>query len=214
MMKLGCLRSVRGFVLDGARYSHPELGPEDYLVVKEPNGSIGAPVIMEALPECRMLLLIRDPRDVVSSALDGAKGGGWLDEWRGDGASERGGLADRKPDAFFRNDAHRYLRSAGNAARAYDSHAGPKVMVRYEDLLGDAPAHLKRIYRELGIPADGAALVRSAEKHSWKNIPNSEKGEGKFYRKASSGGWKEDLTERQARIVEEVTTPLIERFYP
>ncbi|MGH3087179.1 MAG: hypothetical protein ACRDSJ_07665 [Rubrobacteraceae bacterium] len=40
------------------------------------------------------------------------------------------------------------------------------------------------------------------------------KGEGKFYRKASPGGWREDLTKEQITIVEETTGSLLEEFYP
>jgi hypothetical protein len=52
------------------------------------------------------------------------------------------------------------------------------------------------------------------EEHSWENIPEREKGEGKFYRKATPGSWREDLTRRQAKAVERITAPLIEQFYP
>src|ERR687897_1581272 len=65
----GWIRAIRNFVLDCASYAHPRMGASDYLVVKEPNGSMGAPLLMEALPESRMILLIRDPRDIVSSQL-------------------------------------------------------------------------------------------------------------------------------------------------
>jgi hypothetical protein len=71
----GWKKSIRNFVLDGARYARPRIGPEDYLVIKEPNGSVGAPLLVEALPESRMILLIRDPRDVVVSVLEGARRG-------------------------------------------------------------------------------------------------------------------------------------------
>src|SRR3712207_7766565 len=49
--------SIRHFVLTGARYAFPNLGPDDLLVVKEPGGGVGAPFLMEALPESRMILL-------------------------------------------------------------------------------------------------------------------------------------------------------------
>ena len=45
------------------------------------------------------------------------------------------------------------------------------------------------------------------EKHSWENIPEEEKGEGKFYRKATPGGWREDLTPGQVEMVEEHHRP-------
>ena len=52
------------------------------------------------------------------------------------------------------------------------------------------------------------------EKHAWENVPEEEKGRGKFHRKATPGGWKEDLTPKQAEIIERITAPLLEEFYP
>ena len=40
-IRKGWIESVRNFVLDGARYSNPRLGAQEYLVIKEPNGSGG-----------------------------------------------------------------------------------------------------------------------------------------------------------------------------
>ena len=49
----GWIHAIRNFVLTGARHTFPFLGPENYLVVKEPGGGVGAPFLMEALPESR-----------------------------------------------------------------------------------------------------------------------------------------------------------------
>jgi hypothetical protein len=73
---------------------------------------------------------------------------------------------------------------------------------------------MKRIYRALAIPADAEALARAVQRHSWERLPEKAKGEGKFYRKATPGGWREDLTPEQVRIVEDITAPLLEWFYP
>ena len=210
----GWIRSIRSFVLEGARYAQPRLGPGDYLVVKEPNGSEGAPLLLEALPESRMILLIRDPRDVVASVLDGARKGSWLYDWGEKGAWKRDSLADQRPDDFVERRAHTYLRHAGSAKQAYDAHRGRKVLVRYEDLLDDTLGTMRLIYAALEIPVDGGELARSVEKHLWENVPAEEKGEGKFYRKGTSGGWKEDLTPEQVEIVERVAAPLLKEFYP
>jgi hypothetical protein len=121
----GWIHSIRNFVLDGAGYARPRLGPDHYLIIKEPNGSVGAPLLMEALPESRMILLIRDPRDVVSSTLDGARKGNWLYERKDKGGWKRDSLPDENPDAFTRRWANVYMQHAGNAKLAYEAHRGP-----------------------------------------------------------------------------------------
>ena len=212
-IRRGWMRSVRTFVLDGARYSNPDLKPGEHLVVKEPNGSVGAPLLMEALPESALILLIRDPRDVVASMLDAAGEGGWHRERFGRGAVGRRAMADRKPEAFARLRARAYMRGVGAARRAYEEHGGRKALVRFEDLVADTSAAMRRIYSDLGIPADEAELSRVVAKHSWGNVPEEEKGAGKFYRKGTPGGWREDLTPAQAVIVEEMAAPIIREFY-
>jgi len=73
---------------------------------------------------------------------------------------------------------------------------------------------MRHIYSALGIKVDEEELARAVERHAWENVPEEQKGEGKFHRKAKPGGWKEDLVEEQARMVEEITAPLLEEFYP
>jgi hypothetical protein len=40
-------------------------------------------------------------------------------------------------------------------------------------------------------------LGRAVEGHAWESIPEEEKGEGKFHRKASPWSWRDDLTPEQ-----------------
>ncbi len=207
------MKSLRRFVLDGAGYANPRLKSDEYLVIKEPNGSAGAPLLMEALPESRMIFLVRDPRDVVASSLDAAREGSWLYDYKDKGGWKQNSLADKRPDAFVKRRAERYLQHASGAKRAYESHRGPKVLVKYEDLRADTLATMKRLYSTLGVPADERKLAEVVEKHSWENIPEEEKGEGKFYRKGAAGGWREDLSPEQVEIVEKTTAPLLKAFY-
>ena len=204
------LSSVRTFVLEGAKARFPGLAEDGYLVIKEPNGSIGAPLLMEALPESRLILLVRDPRDVVASLLDANRRESWASRQRGRG--ERA-PADADPDAFVRQQANMYLLNLTKAGEAYEAHHGVKVMVRYEDLRYGTFEELKRVCSALGISADQKQLRRVVEKHSWENVPEARKGEGKLRRKAQPGSWREDLTPRQIRAVEQITAPLLEKYY-
>jgi hypothetical protein len=206
------LGPMRDLVLGGAAARFPELMEGGYLIIKEPNGSIGSPLLMEALPESRMIFLLRDPRDVVASSMDARSEGSWLQERRE--ARRRTSKPDRNPNVYVRMRANSYVQQIEKTGQAYRAHGGHKVMVRYEDLRADTLETMKRIYKALEIPVEEAELARSVEKNSWENIPKEEKGEGKKLRKAKPGGWKEDLTARQVEIVEEITAPLLNEFYP
>jgi hypothetical protein len=206
------LGPMRDLILGGAAARFPEVIGGGYLIIKEPNGSVGAPLLMEALPESRMIFLIRDPRDVVASSMDARSEGSWLSERRE--AQRRTSKPDRNPNVYARMRANSYVQQIEKTGQAYTAHGGRKVMVRYEDLRADTLGTMKRIYSALEMPVEEAELARSVEKYSWENIPEEEKGEGKKRRKAKPGGWREDLTARQVEIVEDITAPLLNEFYP
>jgi hypothetical protein len=202
------LKSMRALVLEGAEARYPEA--KGYLVIKEPHGSVAAPLLMEAFPESRLVFLLRDPRDVVASRLDAHRKGSWTSRLRG---KEEETLADTNPNAFAKAAAEMYARDVEQVMRAYDAFAGRKALVRYEDLRAETLEEMKRMYSSLDIPVGEKWLRRVVEKHDWKNIPDHRKGLGKAHRKASPGGWREDLTPAQVDIVEKLTAPVLDRFY-
>jgi Sulfotransferase domain len=208
------LDSVQSFVLSEATARFPGVAEGGYLIIKEPNGSIGAPLLSEAMPASRVIFLLRDPRDVAASGLDAARKGSWQYENAADRGWKREALADNQPDVWVRRRAQNYVRHAGKARDAYEAHKGPKVLIRYEELRDDTRGTMERLYSTLGIEVGGEELARAVEKHAWENIPEKEKGQGKFYRKAKPGGWREDLTPGQVEIVEQVSAALLKEFYP
>ena len=200
------LASVRNFVVEGAGARYPGLGEDQYLVVKEPNGSVGAPLLLEATPESCLIFLLRDPRDVVASRLDAFREGSWSAQGRN--LDDAGQLL-----AFTKHLAEEYLKVVSGVQRAYDAHGGPKALVRYEDLRDDTVGALEEMYDALNIPVDGAQLEAAAARHAWEQVPEGSKGPGKFYRKAKPGSWEEDLSPEQVRIIEEATGAVLSKFY-
>ncbi len=177
------LEGIRFLVLNVAREKFPELTEDDYLVIKEPNGTVGAPLLMEALPESRMIFLVRDPRDVVASALDRHRTGGiarerTIKDPRRQKKASRPSRADAEPDAFVAAQARRYLKNMDAAKQAYEAHGGRKSMVRYEELRADPLGTMRRIYSDLGIPAAEEEVARAVEKHAWENVPEEAEGPG------------------------------------
>ena len=202
------LKAMRDLILEGAEARYP--GAKGYLVIKEPHGSIAAPLLIEALPESRMVFLVRDPRDVVASRLDAHKQGSWTRKLTGKTGET---IADTDPDAFVEAAARLCLRDMEKVKQAYDAFEGYKALVRYEDLRANTLEELKEMYSRLGILVEEEQLRRVVEKRDWENIPDNRKGAGKAHRKASPGGWREDLTPQQSERVEQITAPILDEFY-
>lgn len=215
------VRSVRNLFLDVGRAKFPNISASHYLIVKEPNGSMNASLILEAFPESKLIFLVRDSRDVVSSLLEAARKGSWYGYDRyeasvvealrnGDSVS----LEDRSEDEFVEQLAKNYVTNVSAVKESYEKHPdNAKVLVRYEDLRENPSEQVARICDALNIGTERTQLEQAVEKHSWENLPAEKKGQGKFHRKATPGGWREDLTTAQAETVERITEPLLEEFY-
>lgn len=215
--------SMRRLFLDVGHAKFPNIAPKHHLVIKEPNGSICAPMIMEAFPESKLVFLVRDSRDVVASLLDAARKGSWYGYDKFEASVADAVLRNGGPDSpengsedeFVERLAKNYVSNVGAVKEAYDRHPeGAKVLVRYEDLRENPRDWVSRICDSLGIELDDEQLEQAVAKHAWENIPKENRGQGKFHRKASPGGWKEDLTSEEALKVEEITGPILREFYP
>ena len=200
------LDSIKSFILEGAQARYPNLRDDQYLVIKEPNGSVGAPLLLEATPASRLIFLIRDPRDVIASRLDAFKKGGWSAQSRD--------LDDTKElNAFTKQLAEEYSKVVSQVQRAYETHPGGKVLVRYEDLRRDTAGTLRAMYDALSIRVRESRLEAAVEKHGWERVPEEDKGPGKFYRRARPGSWTEDLSTEQVEIIEKATSYVLASFY-
>jgi hypothetical protein len=176
--------------------------PRDDVVVaiKEPSGSQSADLIMRALPRSRLLFLLRDGRDVVDSELAGNLEGGWVGrEFPG---LRPVGEAERLP--FVVQSAHKWLWRTEVVEQAFREHAGPKRLVRYEQLLADTHGELTDLLAWLGLPARDQELRAWIDEHAFGRQQVSSTGPRGFFRAASPGTWRQSLRPDEQAALERV----------
>jgi hypothetical protein len=170
------------------------------LLVKEPNGSQSADLFMPAVPKSRFLFLLRDGRDVVDSELAANRKGAWASR-RFPGA---GGLREDDQLDFVVQSARKWLWRTEVVESAFAAHPGPKLLMRYEDILADTESHLRTLLDWLGLEMDDAHLHDLIGRHAFEGLPAEMKGPAEFNRAASPGLWRQNLTEREQEAMGEV----------
>ena len=171
----------------------------DRVLLKEPHGSEGADVLGSALPHSRMLLLLRDGRDVVDSELDSIAPGAWSSF-----AVSTEGLDVDERARLIEAQATRWVLRTRVAHQAFGRHdPSRRLMVRYEDLLADTEHHVRAIVDWLGlpIPADLAEVVAATR---FAALPKDRTGPGQFARAASPGLWRSRFTADQQAVLAKI----------
>lgn len=168
------------------------------IVVKEPNGSLGAPFLMSLLPRARLLFLLRDGRDVVDSMLDAQAPGAWL---------ERRGTADFEDRRLelVRRESQLWLARTRAVRRAYEEHR-PELrrLVRYEDARRDPAGVLADLDRWLGLQRGERERASAIRSNDFDAYPAAAKGTGKALRAATPGLWRQNLSRDEQRAMHEL----------
>ena len=199
--------ALRRFVLTGLLAGRKR---STLVVVKEPNGSAAAPMIMSAFPASRLLYVVRDGRDVVDSGID-AWSGGWASEQMG---SRIGSAQER---ATMLDTLARQWVSVNRAVQgAYEAHAPQRRMrVTYEELVADTPGVLGRIAAWLGRDVPRSQIEDIVRSLAFEAIPAEQRGPGRFVRAAQPGLWQEHFDDAdRAILAETMGSMLTEMGYP
>lgn len=175
------------------------------IIIKDPVGSNGMDIILECLPQSKILFLVRDGRDAIDSRMDMHKPNSW---------------ANLRPLSTKRDrtDAIRYYSqlwtvNMDNIKKAFDSHPeNLRYMIKYEDLKKNTFDELKKIYKFINIKTNDDVLKKLVQKHDFKNIPDSEKGAGKFNRLAKPGGWRANFDEEEQKLMISIIGNTLEKY--
>jgi hypothetical protein len=186
-----------------ARQAGPR-GDFNGLVLKEPNGSISAPWLVQAMPESRSIFVVRDIRDVVASLIDARKQGSWM--------------AQRLTQEFdrtkiVRQSVNRMTRIADRIARVREVAAGGTYYeMRYERLRANTFDEIFHLAHHFDIPADPGRLRTAVDQLAIENVPEDEKGPGKFIRKGEVGGWRHELEWSEIDYIQRHLAGVLEQF--
>ncbi len=221
---LGCylkedefLRTVRLYMRLLMSQMIGNLQDDELFIEKTPAHSHYIPEIIKLLPECRIIHIMRDPRDVVASMLAASKsrlGKGWAPEKAGDAA--------------------RKLVGHVNAIKAAEKQlsANQLYTIRYEDLISSTEEELAELVQFLNIKWDYEAMTKAIERNNPKSANQTAtripiRGEfhtitgrtyahaSGFVRKAKPGSWKEDLSLTQKIAIWRVARKVMaEEGYP
>lgn len=181
------------------------------LIIKEPNGSGASNIIMECFPNSKLIFLIRDGRDVVDSIMDAHEPNSW---------NKDNPITKFEPLknydmrwAAIENHSKEWKRIIEAIWTSYLKHKKElKLIVKYEDLLVNTKNELKKIYQFLGKDGNDEFIQLAVEKYSFENIPGSQKGKAKFFRRAEPGAWKENFNEKEKDLMNSIMGSTLKNF--
>lgn len=171
------------------------------IIIKEPNGSMGADIISEALPNSKIILLLRDGRDVVNSDITRITAGGFAVK---SGKAMRV-LQHKERLQEIRARAKIWISLMNVLLPSFQKHNEKlRYLVKYEDLRSNTLGELKKLYEFIGIPITDSELSNIVEKFTFENIPDEKKGLGTQRQFAKAGIWKEKFNHKEIEVLEEI----------
>jgi len=156
------------------------------IIVKEPNGSLGADIISKCLPNSKIIFMFRDGRDVLLSQLTALSKGGYAAEM--DKNFEP--LSGKRRVSFIKDQSLRWNELVEILLRTQKQH--PKnlqLLLHYEDIIKNTFEELKKIYEFIGVKISDDEIKDVIAKYDFKNISSDKKGLGTTRQFATAGQW-------------------------
>jgi len=173
---------------------------EKKVILKEPSVTSGADILTECLPNSKIILLLRDGRDIIDSIIDARQEDGFMTV-----ARNIPPLTKEKRLQFIENRAKLWVSLIENLIKTFEVHdENLRMLIRYEDLLTNTFEILKKTYEFLEIRIEPDVLQELIKKFSFEAIPSEKKGKGKFARSAQPGLWKENFTKNEKQIMNKI----------
>jgi len=195
---------LRKLILTRA-FSHAQMLDKN-IIAKDPGGSGATSVIMECLPNSKLIFLLRDGRDVVDSIVDAHKEGSWAKTTKPIKSQE-------DMLRIIENNSKEWVSFTNNVLAAYNNQKKDlRLLVKYEDLRKNTFSELKKIYDFLDLKISDEELQKIITIYSFENIPPEKKGPGKFFRIASPGNWKNSFSSKEKELMNSIMGKTLEKM--
>jgi len=190
---------LRKLILNRIYSQFPDFSKK--IILKEPLGTGGSDIMSECLPNSKIIIIVRDGRDIIDSKLDAIR-----DKNSWGVATERNIImTGEQKMLFIRNNSKHYVTLNEDLMSTHANHDKElQILVKYEDLRKNTIEELSKIYQFLGIDITRNKLEEIIEKFSFENIPKEQKGKGKFNRYATPGKWKENFNEEEQKLMNSI----------
>lgn len=176
-------------------------------MVKEVVGVGATEILSECLNKSKIIFLIRDGRDYLDSLWAAIDSGAFH-------TTHMPSLKlPGKKTQWVKGHSILWVNRINNFFKCYKQH--PKELsywVKYEDILKNTSEELEKLYKFIDVEISGEQLQKIVNEHSFKNIPESEKGLGKMKRSASPGKWRKNFTEEEVKIMHEMMGPMLSKL--
>lgn len=197
---------LRKFILGRVHAQYHDFKSKKTVIIKEPNGSIASDVIGKCLTRSKIIVIVRDGRDIIDSQIDAIQKGGWGTKW----SSE---LSPVDRPNFVIRQAKYWNVVMEIMLETYRKHPSSlRVLLKYEDLRTDTFDVTSKLYNFIGIPITDKKLNSIVEKYKFENIPDAKKGSGKVVRAASPGLWEKSFTSEEKETMWKIMGRTLQRL--
>jgi len=186
----------------------PDLNLSKKIIIKEPSTLLDASdIISQSLPQSKIIVMLRDGRDVIDSFVDSRSKGGWQAN------NPESVLKPEQRIPFIERRARLWINQTRNLISAYDNHNEKlRFLIKYEDLRYNTYEELKKMYNFIGIEIPNSELEKLTSKFTFENIPENEKGPGKRNRSGTPGKWENNFSEKEKKKMNEILMPTLQEI--
>lgn len=178
------------------------------IIIKEPNSSLAAQVISECLPRSKMIILLRDGRDVIDSLMNARSKNGWITK-----SDDHPPINKKDRLNFLRKECIEWVKITQIILEAFYSHSkDSRYIIKYEDLRKNTLEELKKIFLFLELNVNDKELKKIVSKYHFENISINDKGSGKKIRSATPGMWKENFSKNEQILIKEIMGKRLEEI--